>query len=67
MYFPLVLAVVVVALWLAGSVLFGWSRRLYGAFAMLVSLGAVGGLALAVLMVAGPYWKVVYDTLIQPG
>ena len=67
MYFPLVLCVVVIALWLAGGALYGWSRRLYGWFALLTSLGAVGVVALLVLFTAGPYWKVVYDTLLQPG
>lgn len=67
MYFPLVAVVVLVALWLASGAVYGWTKRLYGWFAMLLSLGAVGIAALAVLMVAGPYWMVVYDTVIQPG
>lgn len=67
MYFPLVLIVVLLALWLGGGAFYGWMKRLYGAFAMLSALAAVGVAAIAALMIFGPYWKVIYDTLIQPG
>jgi len=67
MYFPLVLVVVLIALWLAGGAFYGWMARLYGWFVLLMSFGAIGVAALAVLCIAGPYWKVIYDTLLQPG
>jgi hypothetical protein len=67
MYFPLVIAVVLVALWLAIGIVHGWVKKRYGVLITLASLGGIGAAALAVLMIAGPYWQVVYDTVIQPG
>ncbi len=67
MYFPLVITVVLVALWLAGGIVYGWWKRFFGWFVALGALGAVGGSALLIILFVGPYWKVIYDTVIQPG
>lgn len=67
MYTWLVIPVVLVALWLAAGVVVGWWRSLYNWFVGLLALGGIGAAALAVLFAFGPFWKVVYDTLLQPG
>lgn len=67
MYFWLVIAVAVVALWLAAGVAVGWWRKLFNWFVGLVALGGIGFVAAVVLFTVGPFWKVVYDTLLQPG
>ncbi|MBE7210780.1 MAG: hypothetical protein INR65_07150 [Gluconacetobacter diazotrophicus] len=67
MYFWLVVPVVLVALWLAVGVVAGWWKRVYGWFVGLLALGGVAAAAAFVLFAFGPFWKVVYDTLLQPG
>ena len=67
MYFPLCLVVALLWLWLAGGALYGYRKRAYGALLMLGSIGLVTVAAVAVLLTAGPYYGVIYDTVLQPG
>jgi hypothetical protein len=67
MYALLVIPVVLIALWLVGGIVYGWVKRSYGALVMLGSAGLVAIAALSVILFVGPYWIVIYDTVIQPG
>lgn len=67
MYFWLVVGVLIAWFWLVCGTFYGWLRSYYGWFIALGTFVVFSGLALAVVLVYGPYWEVVYRTVLQPG
>lgn len=66
MYFWLVVGVLIVWFWLACGTFYGWRRSYLGWFTALGTLGVITALALFVVLNFGPYWEVVYRTVLQP-
>jgi hypothetical protein len=67
MYFWLVIGVLLGWLVLVLLTIAGYRRSSFGAFVMLGGIGLWTAAAVAVAFVAGPYWQVVYRTVLQPG
>lgn len=67
MYFWLFAGVVVVWLWLAGGSAYGWWKGRIGGFYSGVGVLFWSGVAGAVLLFVGPYWRAIYWILLQPG
>lgn len=67
MYFWLVIGVLLGWLVLILATIVGYRRSAYGTFTMLGGLGVWTALAVVVVCVFGPYWQVLYRTVLQPG
>ena len=67
MYFWLVIGVLIGWFWLVFGVLLGYRRSYFGAFTALGAFGVLTAAALAIVLNFGPYWQVVYRTVLQPG
>ena len=67
MYFWLVIGVLIVWLLLVFFTVVARRRSALGAFTMWGTLGLLTVLALAAVFVWGPYWQVLYRTVLQPG
>lgn len=67
MYIWLFVVVGLIYLWLLGGTFAAWrSRGLRASLAVLSGLAWTGAAALSILFI-GPYWKVIYLVLLQPG
>lgn len=67
MHFWLVVGTLIVWFWLACSTFYGWLKGYFGWFTALGTLFVFTALSVTVVLVYGPYWEVVYRTVLQPG
>ncbi len=67
MHFWLVVGVLIVWFWLVCSAFYGWRKSYMGGFTTFGTLGMLTLVALIIVLVYGPYWEVVYRTVLQPG
>ena len=67
MYLWLVVLVAVIWLWLVGGTIYAYRRSYLNVFLALLTFIVASGAALVALLFIGPYWNVVYVTVLQPG
>lgn len=67
MYWPLFLVVFLVWLLIAGGAVSAWRDGKLPAWASVGTVLAWTGVAVCVILVGGPYWRVIYQMLLQPG
>jgi hypothetical protein len=67
MYLGLVVGVLIGWVVLVVLTIAGYRRSAFGAFVMLGGVGLWTAAAVACVFVFGPYWQVLYRTVLQPG
>ena len=67
MYLGLVVGVLIGWFVLVVLTIAGYRRSAFGTFVMLGGLGLWTAVAVVIVCVFGPYWQVLYRTVLQPG
>ena len=67
MYLWLFVAVGIVWLWLSGGSFAAWKTGKLGFWLSLLPFLAWTGIAGLVILFVGPYWRAVWEVLLQPG
>ena len=67
LYFWLVVAPLIVWLVLLIAAIAGYRKSAYGGFTLTGAVGLITVAAVAVILFTGPYWMVIYRTILQPG